>query len=164
MPVTALRWRPQSTSMKTANVLVAAQADGWIKHWHATSGRCLHSRHTNPENLEAQLYSIDYNPDGLLLATAGDERLIKLYDEQTKSTVLEMQGNSKWPGHSNRIFCVKFNPYDGNILATGGWDNCVFIYDIRKKGPIECIYGPHVCGEAIDFKKDGHTLLTGSYR
>ena len=24
--------------------------------------------------------------------------------------------------------------------------------------------GPHVCGDAIDFRNDGHTLLTGSYR
>ena len=81
MPVTSLRWRPVSSTMKTSNVLVTAQANGWIKHWHATSGRCLHSRPTNPDNLQAQLYTIDYNADGLLLATGGDERLIKLYDE-----------------------------------------------------------------------------------
>ena len=44
MPVTALRWRPQTATMKTANVLVAAYADGFLKHWHATSGKCLHQR------------------------------------------------------------------------------------------------------------------------
>lgn len=44
MPVTALRWRPTTSSLKTANVLVSAQADGYIKHWHATSGKCLHQR------------------------------------------------------------------------------------------------------------------------
>ena len=43
-PVTALRWRPQNSGMKTANVLVSASADGWLKHWHATSGKCLHQR------------------------------------------------------------------------------------------------------------------------
>ena len=43
-PVTALRWRPVSQSMKTQNVLVSCSADGWLKHWHATSGKCLHQR------------------------------------------------------------------------------------------------------------------------
>ena len=26
------------------------------------------------------------------------------------------------------------------------------------------IYGPYICGEAIDFKNDGNLLLTGSHR
>lgn len=26
------------------------------------------------------------------------------------------------------------------------------------------MYGPHICGDAIDFRSDGHTMLTGSYR
>lgn len=26
------------------------------------------------------------------------------------------------------------------------------------------MYGPHICGDAIDFRNDGYTLLAGSYR
>lgn len=26
------------------------------------------------------------------------------------------------------------------------------------------MWGPHVCGEAIDFRNDGYTMVTGSYR
>lgn len=90
MPVTAIRWRPMISALKTQNVLVAAQADGYLKYWHATSGRCLHSRNCedNPDN---HLYSIDYNNDGHLLATAGKDLHIRLYDEQTKSLVLKMK-------------------------------------------------------------------------
>jgi len=44
MPITCLRWRPSSDSMKTSNVLVSCSADGWIRHWHATSGKCLSAR------------------------------------------------------------------------------------------------------------------------
>ena len=149
--------------MKTANVLVAAYADGFLKHWHATSGKCLHQRQCedNPDN---QLYSIDYNTEGNLLATAGKDKYIRLYDEQTKSIVLRMKENGELPGHSNRIFCVRFDPQNSNMLSSGGWDNTVQIYDIRKKGPVGSIYGPHICGDAIDYYNDGFTLLTGSYR
>jgi WD40 repeat protein len=29
------------------------------------------------------------------------------------------------PGHSNRIFSVKFDPKDDNTLLSAGWDNTV---------------------------------------
>ena len=75
-----------------------------------------------------------------------------------------MQKRDEFVGHSNRIFAVKFDPNDSNIIASGGWDNTVQIYDIRQQGPVGAFYGPHICGEAIDFRNDGNTLLTGSYR
>ena len=75
-----------------------------------------------------------------------------------------MKENGELCGHSNRVFCVKFDPNDSNFLASGSWDNTIQIYDIRKRGPVAHMYGPHICGDAIDFKNDGHTLLTGSYR
>lgn len=89
---------------------------------------------------------------------------VRIYDETTKSQVLQMKEKGELPGHSNRIFAVKFNPVNENILCSGSWDNTVQVYDLRQKGPIESIYGPHICGDALDFRNDGYTLLTGSYR
>jgi len=68
------------------------------------------------------------------------------------------------PGHSNRVFCVKFNKSDQNMVISGGWDNTVQIYDIRYRGTIHSIYGPHICGDCIDIRHDGTTMVTGSYR
>lgn len=75
-----------------------------------------------------------------------------------------MKDKGEMPGHSNRIFCVKFNPNDSNMLVSGSWDNTLQIYDIRSKGPAMSIYGPHICGDSLDFRHDGYTLLAGSYR
>jgi WD40 repeat protein len=60
-----------------------------------------------------------------LLATAGKDKYIRLYDEQTKSIVLKMKDNAEFCGHSNRIFCVRFDTVNPNVLASGGWDNTV---------------------------------------
>ena len=98
------------------------------------------------------------------MAAAGNDRHIHIYDESTKSLVLKMKERTGFCGHSNRIFSVKFHPFDSNILVSGGWDNTVWIYDVRQRGPVGKIYGPHICGEAIDLRYDGNTLLTGSYR
>lgn len=161
MPITCVRWRPQSKQLKTMNVLVSAQADGSLKHWHATSGKCLHARNDNPEN---HLYAIDFSPDGTYLATAGRDCHVRLYDESTKSLFMTLKERGDLPGHSNRIFSVKFNQVNPNILFSGGWDNTMQVYDIREKGPVASIFGPHVCGDAIDVRNDGYTVLTGSYR
>jgi WD40 repeat protein len=59
------------------------------------------------------------------LATAGKDKYIRLYDEQTKSIVLKMKENGELPGHSNRVFCVRFDPLSQHLLASGGWDNTV---------------------------------------
>ena len=98
------------------------------------------------------------------MAAAGKDKFVRIYDEATKSMVLQMKENGKFCGHSNRIFAVKWDPINSNLLASGGWDNTVQIYDIREKGPVASIYGPHGCGEAISFRNDGKIMLTGSYR
>jgi len=59
---------------------------------------------------------------------------------------------------------LKFNPYNPNMIISGGWDNLLMINDLRDKGPVASIYGPHICGDSIDVRSDGYTILTGSYR
>ena len=80
---------------------------------------------------------------------------------RTLNTELE-GGGSGAPGHSNRVFCVKYDPEDTNLLCSGGWDNNIMVWDIRQPNPIISIYGPYICGESIDLH-DGY-LLTGSHR
>ena len=66
-------------------------------------------------------------------------------------------------GHGNRIYCVKFNKGDENIVVSGGWDNNVFVYDMRHRGPVHAIYGPHICGDAIDFKNEMLTVFANEF-
>jgi WD40 repeat protein len=147
--------------LKTTNILVTGSADGAIRHWHATSGKCLHSKIENPDN---HIYCMDFNPDGTLLAAAGKDHKIKVYDETTKSLAFEMKELADLPGHSNRVFCVKFNKEQPTMIVSGGWDNTIQVYDTRYRGPVRSIYGPHICGDSIEIRRDGYTLVTGSYR
>lgn len=68
---------------------------------------------------------MDFNKDGTLLAAAGKDHKVKIYDETTKSLAFEMKELAELPGHSNRIFSVKFNKSDPNMVVSGGWDNTV---------------------------------------
>ena len=92
-------------------------------------------------------------------------RLVRLYDEVTRTLVSTLTGihSDSTPGHSNRVFALKFDPRDDNMIVSGGWDSTVQIHDIRVGGAVRSIYGPHICGDAIDVAGDG-VLLTGSWR
>jgi len=69
---------------------------------------------------------MDYNHDASCLATGGSDMFIRLYDEQTKSEIAKMKDlGDLYPGHSNRVFCVKWNPGNHNLIASGGWDKTI---------------------------------------
>lgn len=80
-PLTAMRFRPTSASAKTRNVLLTANADGSVQHWHVTSGKCLHTI-VEPDN---EVFAIDYTHDGSMFATAGKDFTVRIYDEATKT-------------------------------------------------------------------------------
>lgn len=48
------------------------------------------------------------------------------------------------------------------MLLSGGWDNNVKIWDLRTGAAVRSIYGPYICGDALDIH-DGY-VLTGSWR
>jgi len=105
---------------------------------------------------------LDYNFDGDKFVTAGNDRLVRLYDDNKMTQVSTMKTDDpSFPGHDNRVFSVCFHQSMPNILASGGWDSSVQFYDIRTSSITGTVYGPHICGDAIDLKDN--TLLTGSW-
>lgn len=160
LPTTAIRFRPEGSRAKTKNVLLSVDADGNVQHWHLTSGKCL-STITDKEN---PLLCVDYRPDGEVFAAAGKDYKVRLYDESSKALVATLSGGfgKLTPGHSNRVFSLKFHPTDPNILISGGWDNTVQIWDIRVEEAVQSFYGPHISGDSVDIRDN--IILTGSWR
>lgn len=157
VPMTCVRWRPREKSGESAKVLVSGCAAGDVTYWHALSGKPII---TIKEKVPCDVYAMDFSGDGNLLAVGGKDYNVKIYDDNMKSLVSTLQATEANEGHSNRIFSIKFteNP---NVLLSGGWDNSVFIWDIRGRKSVGLLYGPHICGDAIDIQND--TVLTGSY-
>ena len=112
---------------------------------------------------ENKIYCLDYSSNGRQFAAAGYDKLVRVYDDITMKCIQELDPyKSGHSGHSNRVFAVKFSKDDPNILISGGWDNNIMIHDIREKGPVNCIIGAYVCGQALDFS--GNNILSGSNR
>ena len=160
LPTTGIRFRPIGAASKTRNVMLVGNSDGSVSHWHMTSGKCLHSI-VDEDN---QIYAIDYRQDGGSFATAGRDKKVRVFDEATKTLVTELGGgySEKTSGHSNRVFSLKFHPLDENVLLSAGWDNTVQMWDVRMEQMARHLFGPHICGDAMDIR--GNTIATGSWR
>jgi WD40 repeat protein len=129
----------------TKNVLISVCANGALQHWHTTSGKLLHTIYDELN----QLLTVDYKPDGTQFATGGSDCIVRVYDEQTRKLKVTLEGGGTGePGHSNRVFALKFDKDDDNMLLSGGWDNNVKIWDLRMGAAVRSIYGPYVCGDA----------------
>ncbi|CAM9158576.1 unnamed protein product, partial [Discosporangium mesarthrocarpum] len=127
-----------------------------------TSGKCLNSIAE-----EDQFYALDYRRDGSVFAASGKNHTVRIYDETTKHEVMILQGGtgygtSSTPGHSNRVFALRFHHDDPEVLLTGGWDNTVQFWDMRVRHSVRSIFGPHLSGDALDVC--GNQVLTGSWR
>ncbi|KAG4106911.1 WD40 repeat-like protein [Neocallimastix lanati (nom. inval.)] len=162
VPCTSLSFRNVNDSGKRAkNVLIAGYANGATIHWHITSGQALQM------NIEKhnQVNSVFYNKYGSLYCTAGSDFHVRVYDAATTKLLYDMNSGKDGytSGHSNKIFSVKFHPKDSNILISGGWDNTIQIWDCRVKYSVRSIYGPHICGDALDINNEGNSILSGSY-
>lgn len=155
MPVTCLRWRPNTPLSKTKNVLICGTADGNIYHWHATSGKLLHSINL-PRN---QVLCLDYSHDARFFAAGCKDMAVKVFDETTKTQTHNLTGQGEQSGHSNRIFSARF--LDENTIISGGWDNTIIYWDLRTSSAVRSYYGPHICGDAIDFSSN--LMVTASY-
>ncbi len=72
--------------------------------------------------------AVAFTPDGRTLASAGDDRTVRLWQVATGQPLLTLRG------HGDHIYAVAFSP-DGRTLATACHDGKVFLWPAGSDGP-----------------------------
>ena len=152
-PVTSIKWNEKKNV-----IIIVGAADGTVSHWHVKTGKLIHSIQEEKNAINCVDYSFDYKN----FITAGNDITVRLYDEDMKTEIAQMKPYLfDQPGHSGRIFCVKFFPNDTSTIYSGGWDKTIQFYDTRTCKVSNSIYGPEICGDAIDIS--GNILASGAW-
>lgn len=76
-------------------------------------------------NGDLYIRSVCFSPDGKLLATGAEDKLIRIWDLSTKRIIKILRG------HEQDIYSLDFFP-DGDRLVSGSGDRTVRIWDLRS--------------------------------
>ena len=113
----------------------------------------------NPTQLVDRILSLDFSPDGKLLATGGGEPSrsgeLKVWNVADGTLQKEFKD-----AHSDTIFCVRFSP-DGNTLATSAADRFMKTFNVADGKFIRSFEGHTHHVLSVTWRADGKWLATG---
>ncbi len=102
------------------------------------------------------IQSVEFSPDGSVLATASFDSLVILWDAATGQPL-----HPPLEGHDGRVLTLAFSP-DGKILASGGTDGKILLWDVATGAPLavpDIGHGNWV--RVLRFTPDGQRLISG---
>ncbi|KAI5953283.1 hypothetical protein KGF54_002654 [Candida jiufengensis] len=120
--ISNLQWWPYDTGM-----FVSSSFDHTVKIWDTNELQPVHTF-----NLNNRVYSIDVCGENSLIATASDQPFIRILDMKSTSSAHTLSG------HKGKTLSVKWHPTNPNLLASGGYDGEVRIWDIRRSKSLLC--------------------------
>lgn len=160
IPVTSLSFRPGGGKP----MLLVGCSNGNVDRWDLRSLE----RTSSVKESGNEVYAAEYRSDGAIFATAGRDAVLRVYDDQTGEVIhkYETVGDTLNPAAA-RLYSICFPKDDPNLVMTAGWSKTVYVFDMRKEGPlaskpVQELFGPYVAGDAMSASVD--SILTASNR
>ncbi|MGZ3468910.1 MAG: c-type cytochrome domain-containing protein [Isosphaeraceae bacterium] len=100
------------------------------------------------------VFAVAFSPDGKRLATAGADRIIRVYETETGKLLVQIEDHADW------IFDIAFSP-DGNRLASASRDKTSKVFDVVKKESLVTFTGHGQPVYTVAFRPDGKAVATG---
>ena len=101
------------------------------------------------------LYAAVFSPDENIIATAGYDRIINLWNAKSGEKIRELQG------HNGAIFDLAFSP-DGKVLVSACADETVKVWNVQSGQRLDTLGQPEGEVYCVDFTPDGQHIVAGS--
>jgi actin-like ATPase involved in cell morphogenesis len=101
-----------------------------------------------------QVNALAFSPDGTVLATAGEDMTVRMWDPTRRVALGE-----PLTGHTNAVDGLAFNR-DGTLLATGGSDKTVRFWDVAHRQQLGATLNYPEIVTSVAFSPDGTILAT----
>lgn len=113
--IESMAWSPDGSMLAFGNI------GGELRIVDAETGQTLHLRPAHPNE---KVLAVAWHPTRPFLASAGDDRLIKIWD------LSDWEKPRTLRGHTFRIWSLAFSP-DGQRLASAGGDRAIKLWDME---------------------------------
>ncbi|MDM9583671.1 hypothetical protein [Nostoc sp. GT001] len=98
---------------------------------------------------------VSFSPDGRMLASASNDKTVKLWDTSTRKEIRTLTG------HKEAVNGVSFSP-NGKMLASASADNTVKLWDISTGQEIKTLTGHREAVNGVSFSPNGKMLASAS--
>lgn len=125
----------------SGNMIASASDDGSIKFWNldgtpiTLNGNQEARIFVRKNKTKIRINSIEFSPNGKILASADVDDKIKLWDMDNYKEIITLKG------HKGDVYSISFSP-NGQMLASGSWDKTIKLWDI-KTGKLIKSFPPH---------------------
>ncbi|WP_348230398.1 serine/threonine-protein kinase [Trichocoleus desertorum] len=111
---------------------------------------------TGHGGLFANINAIAISPNSQMLASASDDKTIRLWDIQAGKEQFTLHD------HAHFVKTVAFHPQDDNLLVSGSRDRTIKLWNLQTRSVIQILGGHDHTVNAVLFSPDGAFLASGS--
>lgn len=133
-----------------AGRLISSSWDGSVRSRPFGDSASIEARLTLLSESE-NLLTVQFAPDGKLVAAAGSDGDVYLWDPVTGSSIARLTG------HHSAVFAVRFSP-DGEHMATASTDGTARLWSTLTGQPTHMMQGPGAPLRTVTFSPDGAQL------
>jgi WD40 repeat protein len=143
--LTAMAIDQEGKSLYVADAVIGGA--GFIRQFDLTNNRLQATWKGHDDTI----YALKISPDNQQLLTGSADKLVKLWNRQTRQLV------SLYEGHTNHVLGVDFN-HDGSQIASTGADMETKIWDVKSKEQVVSLGNRKTALASLDWNADGRIL------